>query len=537
MRSRIVAALAGLAVFIAVPGTAGAHAVLRSSFPAASSTVTNSPTRIELRFNEGIEKSLASIRLFDESRREITIGKATRSPSDTTLVLAEDVPRLDDGVYVVIWRVTSGDGHPVNGAFAFQVGSTPSTIDPATVGKVVGGLHTRSNLGVPLGVGKFLAYLGVLALIGAVVLSWRDPLAAGPRLVGIEFVALVSMTFGTGAVLMLQGAYASGRSWSSVFEPTLISDVLSTRLGAALAFRVALCVVWLVLLAKALRGVTERAWWLNTTALVSCATIVTFAVSGHASGQRRAWLWIALDSVHLASVAAWAGALAVLALVVRHGDGNVADVSNRFSRMAGVTMPAAVLSGGVLGFGIVGAPGRLVESEYGRILLAKVAIVLAVIALGARARGRLARDGVSDARGTIRLESVLVAVVLAVTAVLVGASPAATPGAPPSVEAQLVQGNVWLDLQIVPARVGTAEVHALFTPPEGTLAPVRNVRVSFSLGSKDVPPIPVTMVELGPNHFSGVVRIPWPGAWRVEVRANPKENVNLLFATVARIEG
>lgn len=537
VRARILGALAGLAVLIGAPSAADAHAVLQSSTPAASSTVAESPTRIELRFNENIEKSLASIRLFDDSRREIAIGAAVRSGSEPSVVFAENVPRLDDGVYVVIWRVTSADGHPVTGAFAFQVGAAPSAIDPGAVDNVVAGLDTRSDLGIPLGVGKFLAYLGALMLIGSIVVSWRDTLASHPRLLGVQFFSLVVLTFGTGVVMLMQGAYASGRSWSSVFDATLINDVLSTRLGAALVLRVVTCVVWLVLLAGSLRGASDRAWWLNAAATSSFVTVASFSISGHASGQQHAWMWVLVDTVHVAAVAAWAGALIVLALVARRSGPDLSDATRRFSRLATSAMPAAALSGVVLGLGIVGGPGSLFDTDYGRILASKVVVVGVVVALGARARRRLTHGGQAGVRRTILFESILVGVVLALTAVLVGASPTTAPAAPTSFEAQLVQNDVSLNLSVVPARVGTVEVHALFTPPEGTLAPVKEVKISLSQQAADVPPIPVTMIELGPNHWSGVVKIPFSGQWRLEVRASPKVNSTLLFATTVGITG
>ena len=33
------------------------------------------------------------------------------------------MPVLADGLYAVVWRVTSADGHVVDGAFSFQVGT------------------------------------------------------------------------------------------------------------------------------------------------------------------------------------------------------------------------------------------------------------------------------------------------------------------------------------------------------------------------------------------------------------------------------
>jgi hypothetical protein len=77
--------------------------------------------------------------------------------------------------------------------------------------------------------------------------------------------------------------------------------------------------------------------------------------------------------------------------------------------------------------------------------------------------------------------------------------------------------------------VGTAEVHVVLTPPGGALKPVTNVSVSLALPSRQIPAIPVKMYELGPNHWTGVVSIPYAGNWAFETRVQPTENSTLLY--------
>ena len=64
--------------------------------------------------------------------------------------------------------------------------------------------------------------------------------------------------------------------------------------------------------------------------------------------------------------------------------------------------------------------------------------------------------------------------------------------------------------------------------PGGALAPVVESIVQFSLPARNIPPIPVSMIELGPNHWTGIVQIPYSGDWdmKVQVEVTPGAIVN-----------
>ena len=57
------------------------------------------------------------------------------------------LPKLDNGTYVVTWRVTSADSHPIEGAYTFQVGSKATLSDKNAQGRgrLVAGDHRRQH--------------------------------------------------------------------------------------------------------------------------------------------------------------------------------------------------------------------------------------------------------------------------------------------------------------------------------------------------------------------------------------------------------
>ncbi|MDT5010578.1 MAG: copper resistance protein, partial [Mycobacterium sp.] len=101
------------------------------------------------------------------------------------------------------------------------------------------------------------------------------------------------------------------------------------------------------------------------------------AVSGHLSEST--WGAIAI-AMHALAAAVWCGGLAALAVTVRH-KGQWARVLPRFSQVS-LACVVVVSTSGVLGALLEsGSPVTWSASAHGRLLLAKVAVLLALVAL------------------------------------------------------------------------------------------------------------------------------------------------------------
>src|SRR5205085_8506294 len=110
---------------------ASAHATLESTEPVSSTAVATPPDRVVLHFSETVQIPLGSIRVFaSPSGKQIETGPAGRADGRGNAV-AVKLPKLDKGNYIVTWRVTSADSHPVHGAFTFTVGSKGAAADAA----------------------------------------------------------------------------------------------------------------------------------------------------------------------------------------------------------------------------------------------------------------------------------------------------------------------------------------------------------------------------------------------------------------------
>jgi copper transport protein len=509
---------------VAVPAPASAHAALDGSSPVPNAVLPSAPGEISLDFSEAIEERLASIRLFDGDEKEIAIERARRLTNDPSVVVAA-LPPIAAGVYVVVWRVVSADGHPLKGSYSFEVGDTTVGDTTQLVETVVRGLDYDSSVGVPLGVGRFLAYFGVIALVGAVVLTWGSAgrLLASHRGVKVMSAGLAALTVGTLAVLFLQGPHVTGGDLVDMFDATLIADVAGTRLGISLLARLGLVLVWAVVLLGALRGLADGTSWRLSAMVASVGTILTFPAGGHPSALPAAAAHVALGAVHVGSLSAWIGALGTTYVLRRDDEALV----GRLSRVATVAMPVTVLSGLVLAARLTDGFEGVLDTDFGRLLGVKTVLVVLVMlgALAARQRLRTSRD----VSASLRFETLAAVAVLAVTAGLTASAPTAI--APPPVwSTSLVADGVLLDVSVSPARVGSAEVHVIAAPPGGALAPVRDATATLAMPSRDLPPSPVNLVLVGPNHYVGIVQIPYAGEWTMSIEATGSKGEALAWS-------
>jgi len=120
VRKQLLAAwILGLAL---LPTAALAHAVLVKSIPAQRSSLTESPPRVELWFNERLEPAYSRASVTDEAGTQIDLRDALVSKEDARR-LSLSLPPLRPGRYAVKFRVLSVDGHVVESSLTFTVKS------------------------------------------------------------------------------------------------------------------------------------------------------------------------------------------------------------------------------------------------------------------------------------------------------------------------------------------------------------------------------------------------------------------------------
>jgi methionine-rich copper-binding protein CopC len=109
-------------VLIVVIGAARVegHAFLKDATPGVGSVVETSPPEIRIRFTEKIEAAFSNIRVFDTTGKQVDKRDVRLDRADRAL-LRVSLPRLNPGIYKVVWRVVSVDTHVTTGSYTFCI--------------------------------------------------------------------------------------------------------------------------------------------------------------------------------------------------------------------------------------------------------------------------------------------------------------------------------------------------------------------------------------------------------------------------------
>lgn len=122
-----------LALTLGVVPPAAAHTSLSSTAPQDGAQLGEAPEQVVLEFTGEVIELGAAVAVAGPAGE---VQAAPPAVSGST-VTAELPGGLDGGQYEVEWRVTSADGHPISGAFAFAV------VDGASDGAADGGVAER----------------------------------------------------------------------------------------------------------------------------------------------------------------------------------------------------------------------------------------------------------------------------------------------------------------------------------------------------------------------------------------------------------
>jgi copper transport protein len=565
-------ALTAALTLVLDPARADAHAELISTEPAAGEHLATAPDEVVLHFSEAVNLGDDLVRVLDSSGEPVDAGDPEHLDGERSSV-ALPLPPLDDGAYVVSWRVTSSDGHPVGGAFTFRVGDASATApgeDQALIDDVLGGSGQGDTvLGVVYGIARFAAFGGIVVLVGAVAfLGWLWPAGRDDRRARrIGAVAWWTALVATLACIPLYAAYVVGGSLGDALDPSLISDELGHQNGRAWLARVLLLVV-IALVARSKRA--DR-WVL---AGLGGAVLVSISLTGHAVSGDLIPLAFVTDLAHLGGVSVWLGGLVVLIGSVlwrdsareRDGTDEAGTVVGRFSQVAFGAVVVIVVSGAIQGWRQVGSYDALFDTAYGRLLVFKVLLVATMLVAasfsrtwvrnramaGARAMalspgpGAVAASAdrgpasLSVLRRSVAAEVALAVGVLTVTAMLVNAVPGAVAGEDTGLDgpfATQVHGEtLMVQVAVDPVTVGQSDVKLTVT--DHGLNPIEpeEVQASLSLPERDLGPITLTLENIGPGEYvASDVEIPYPGNWELEMAVRTSDIDQTLLKTAVPV--
>jgi copper transport protein len=510
--------------------TASAHATLLASTPPSGYAVATAPTEVTLDFDEAVSIDATPLTLSDTAGHPVALGPEALTLQGRRLTAPITGP-IPLGGYRAQWQVTADDGDPITGVVTFTVGAGPAP------GAVAGG---GSTLDAPVViVARWVLFAALALALGGAVGDLLARRVAGDVLA--RRVAGEVRARGTDLdrppPLLVVGGVAGALAVAVLAADQVGLDpsrLLTSRPGQILAVELAgfalTTVLAVITRTRAAATGTRRTSSVSASLLAVTPLAAVVAAEGlrahpHASSPV---LGTVLTVVHLLTAAVWIGSLVQVLRVARAWRGHRGPTRllvYGYARLALVLVLVVTATGTAAAILVLPSPTALPTSTYGRILLGKLAAVGAALALALLARRRLwqsvRRPALAPLSRVARSEPLAVAVVLALTAVLVTAGPpaavtAALPAPPPPVGLVVPAGTLAGQVTVLAAasqarlllRLGVPGADAMGADTAGTAdtsstqGPVPDYQVGAELTVTGRSPQAVTVQGCGPGCFT-----------------------------------
>lgn len=357
------------------------------------------------------------------------------------------------------------------------------------------GVHYASAM---LLFGELVFALGVATPAFRRVLAVRDGDDFDRRFFAVAYWGLVASIASGAAWFAAEAAAMSGLPLGEVMTRETLGLVLAnTMFGLIFAVRVGLAVALAaVLIAIGRSNDDARRSRLTIIAVAFAAAYLgSLAWAGHAvaGDESEDLARIGAAVAHLLAAGMWLGALPALVFVLgraRTLDG-VADAARRFSTFGVASVGVLIASGLVNAWYQVGDIPGLVGTDYGRLLVAKLALFAAMLGLAMVNRGILTRPLSGEDRAALRLlrrnatlEIAFGIGVIAIVAVLGVTVPAAhQPAIWPfnrTLSLDPIQQSAWM--QLIVAAAGTAACIAAVALVAGALSRPPHLKIAALAG-------------------------------------------------------
>ncbi|MET3921792.1 copper transport protein [Arthrobacter sp. UYEF20] len=382
----------------AVP--ASAHSNLLFTAPAADSTVATAPETLTLLFDEPVTTAGTPVTLAGPGGSR-SLGTPRLTHENRALEIPVPGPG-GPGIYTVQWQVTAGDGDVMSGSYRYAVGPSAAALGGGQTTDTQGSWQT-TILRALLFTALALA-LGEQA--GTRLLARLRGAPPGPRPITL-WACLAGLAAVAGLALLLLG---NGSLTAGLTRP--VPEALTGGRPGILT----LVQISGFALAATAAVARRRAWlWLPLAAVIGAE-----ALRAHPQ-LADPLLGIPLTVLHLAAAILWSGMLVhILRTLIRWRQQRdlAREALALYSRTAVWLFTAVVLTG--LGTALILVPpDSLLTTDYGRVLLAKTALVAAAAGLALAARRLLRRkSALEKIRRPARAEAAALSAVLVVSAVL-----------------------------------------------------------------------------------------------------------------------
>src|SRR3989304_4879409 len=469
-------------------------------------------TQISVQFSEAIEIEFSALKVFDSNGDQIDNKDTAYYQEENSLVVT--TPPLQDGSYTVTSKVLSKiDGHLIDDAFVFGVGEVK--IDPSLLKQQ----KISETLLYPEAGARFPGLVGQTIVLGSNIL-----------MLIVQTLRLETSAFG-----VVQTSF--GTTW-------LI------RMGITIG----LLIVWFWMERKPSLSRKNRYPFL----VLSLALIATSTMLGHGAASEQIPA-IILDYIHNLIAGVWIGGIIFFGFILLPSLSILDDKKRellalltipRFSIMIIISLGVLIITGPTLLWFLESNVGLLLESTYGKLIIAKIAIASIMIAIGGYNQFGIQKKAEKNLKSglitvhkklkrSLKIESALGILLLGIVALLAN-------GSLPAGEIQQAQGKEIIfgyhtvefsekakfDITINPFSSGKNTISIIVSDFDGnSLSDIDNLKIKVSNPQRNISPIEIPMTIIQDEktslvRYEGDITFGFSGNWQIEMEAQRTQNVN-----------
>ena len=509
-----------LILFLGIPA-ASAHPFLLETVPGQGQNAPIGVTQIISKYSEAVEIDFSELKVYDVNGNQIDNRDTSYNDGETSLIVT--TPPLEEGVYTLTSKVLSKvDGHLVQAAVVFGVGDVQ--VDTS----MLDSQENSETTFIPESIARFPGLVGQTIVLGGVIVSitiWSSQQTRFRELFGDineQFKKRFSKIIGYGVIATFASNFImlGVQTWRLEVSPI---EVIGTTFGTTWLIRMIITIIiigiWFWMEKRKEISIKGQIPLL----VASLILIATTTMMGHGASTELEAAWI-LDYAHNLLSSIWIGGVIFFAFVALPTISKTDDALRnkitlslipRFSGIFIIAIGILIITGPTLLWFLDDNVGALTESTYGKLIMIKIGLAVAMIAFGGMYQVKFLKNpnnyeslNISKRISKpLKLEAGLGIALLAVVALLVNSSlpegeiQSADALQPTfGYESILFSENAKFDVKVEPAGIGQNTISVIVSSfDDKPLDDISGLKVKVSNPQKNISPILAEVSETVQN--------------------------------------
>jgi len=568
-----------------------AHAFVTKSDPAQGQSLATQPYKIDVYFSDPVDIRYSQLKVLDSNGNEIQEKDQHYINNDQTTLSVSLPSGLEDGIYTITTKVLDQtDGHVTKDAIVFAIGQAvpQNFVNPTS--------SNYQEISIPEAIARFPALVGQVMVVGISFatlwlwvpisrIQWLGTLLTESRSkIDTSMMKLALI----GSIIILSSGFAMIAVQAYSINAGIL-DAISTKFGNIWVIRMIASIALLTLSfavyhkIKKSNSIVPRGLVLGLLG-IGLVVLATTSLISHGASTGKI-LPLILDFIHNVVASLWIGGIFYIAFIVMPklklvnenvGVSTISILIPRFSILAITILGAIVITGPFLLYSLENNLALTLASTYGKILIVKLSLAAAMIAIGAYNQMIIHRkafnaitilvtkskttENTDESRSILskfsnsaKIESLIGIALIASVAVLVDsgvpssefqnqlqsiqeqnifalATPANTISGQEFSETKFVENGSRIVLTINPFSTGNNDFKISFLDSNKNPIDMKSVQLRLTQVDKGIGPITIAAQQVSTGVFSVNTAFGFSGHWNVRIEGvqNKENSLNLV---------